>query len=85
MASVILQLSQLISQSVADLVDITSKNGSQVPDLNDKLFPESEAFRKDPNAAKAAKIIAAAAIQLAAYVLSPQESVIHTLGGVRLV
>ncbi|KAF9457595.1 O-methyltransferase [Collybia nuda] len=81
MVSTIQQLSQLIAKSVTDLVDITSKNGFQLPELDDKLTPASEAFRQDANAAKAANVIAAAAIQLIACVLPPQESVIQITSG----
>lgn len=82
MASTILQLSQLISNSVSDLVNLASERKFQIPSLDEAFTPASEAFRKDPDLAKSAKIIAAAALQLAACVLPPQESIIHTISGV---
>ncbi|KAF9457494.1 O-methyltransferase [Collybia nuda] len=81
MASEILQLSQLISNSVTELVKLASTRNFQIPSLDEKFTPSSEAFRKDPDLARSAKVIAAAAFQLAASVLPPTESIIQTISG----
>ncbi|KAL1670094.1 O-methyltransferase-domain-containing protein [Schizophyllum commune] len=56
-----------------------SGNGTgqaSLPDLNAPFDPASEAFRKDPKAAEAANLIAAAAFQLAATVLPPPSTLL---------
>lgn len=56
-----------------------SGNGTgqaSLPDLNAPFDPASEAFRKDPKAAEAANVIAAAAFQLAATVLPPPSTLL---------
>ncbi|KAG6900278.1 hypothetical protein C0993_000466 [Termitomyces sp. T159_Od127] len=84
MATTILELSQLISKSVNELVTTCSANDLRVPDLNELYTPESEAFRKNQAVARAANIAAAAAFQLAACLLPPQESVLQVTSGVPL-
>ncbi|KAL1755113.1 O-methyltransferase-domain-containing protein [Schizophyllum commune] len=49
---------------------------ASLPDLNAPFDPASEAFRKDPKAAEAANVIAAAAFQLAATVLPPPSTLL---------
>ena len=82
MAATLLQLSQLITNSVAELVDTCTTHGLPIPDLNDTFSSDSEAFRTNPTVAKAANNIAAAAFQLAACVLPPRESVRQVASGV---
>lgn len=84
MAETIQQLSDLISSSVADLIKLCSTNNLRVPEMNEPSSPKSEAFRDNRAIAQAANIIAAAAIQLAASILSPQESIVHAISGVRI-
>ena len=49
---------------------------ASLPDLTVPFDPASEAFRKDPKAAEAANVIAAAAFQLAATVLPPPSTLL---------
>lgn len=84
MAETIQQLSDLISGSVADLIRLCSTNNLQVPKMNEPSSPESEAFQENKAITQAGNIIAAAAIQLVASILSPHESVIHAISGVRI-
>ncbi|KAG6844085.1 hypothetical protein H0H87_009911 [Tephrocybe sp. NHM501043] len=81
MAATILELSQLISDSVAQLAETCRTNNLRVPDLNEPYTPESEVFRENPEVAKAANTAAAAAFQLAAFLLRPQESVVQVVSG----
>lgn len=84
MASLISQLSQLIAKSVGDLEKTCKENGLDLPDMNAPGFvPQSEAFRFNPSAAEAAKVIAAASFQLATALLPPHEIVAHYMSGVR--
>lgn len=82
MTSQILQLSDLISQSVAVLENICKDQQLAFPRLEDSFTPESEAFRLNATAAEAANIIAAAALQLAAVVIPPPASVLLVTAGV---
>ncbi|KAI5890571.1 S-adenosyl-L-methionine-dependent methyltransferase [Schizophyllum commune H4-8] len=50
--------------------------GPDILDLNAPFNPASEAFRKDPKAAEAANVLAAAAFQLAATVLPPPSTLL---------
>ncbi|KAG6897005.1 hypothetical protein C0992_004716 [Termitomyces sp. T32_za158] len=81
MATTILELSQLISKSVHELVTTCSANDLRVPNLTELYTPESEAFRKNQTVARAANIAAAAAFQLAACLLPPQESILQVTSG----
>ncbi|KAG5727433.1 Sterigmatocystin 8-O-methyltransferase [Termitomyces sp. T112] len=81
MATTILELSQLISDSVTELSTLCSVHHLRIPDLNEQYTLESEAFRKDQAVARAANIAAAAAFQLAACLLPPQESILQVTSG----
>lgn len=83
MATTILELSQLISNSITELVTTCSAQGLRIPNLNEPYTPESEAFRTNQVVARAANIAAAAAFQLAACLLPPQESILQVTSGVR--
>ncbi|TRM63597.1 O-methyltransferase-domain-containing protein [Schizophyllum amplum] len=69
--SSIAPLVDLIVQNARALEDACAASGAKLPDLDAHFDPASEAFRKDPVAAEAANVIAAAALQLVATVLSP--------------
>lgn len=84
MAASILQLCDLISCSVSTLVGICAENDLTLPHLEDELSPSSGAFRANPFASDAANIISAAALQLVAILLPPQQLVLSFAGGVRL-
>ncbi|KAF7373971.1 hypothetical protein MSAN_00609600 [Mycena sanguinolenta] len=67
------QLSKLISESVATLEKLSSEHNSPLPEL-DATAPCDD-FKTIPGAAKAARIIASASLQLAALMMSPVEAV----------
>lgn len=75
MSSQLVALSQLISQSVAQLDQICKANDLVFPHLDEPYTSETEAYRTNQAAADAANIIAAAAFQLAATVLPTTESI----------
>ncbi|KAJ7501102.1 S-adenosyl-L-methionine-dependent methyltransferase [Mycena galericulata] len=80
--SALVQLSNLISESVATLQRISSETGTTVPDLDapaDSAGPE--VFSATPAAANAARIIAAAGLQLAALTMRPHEVVLEVIHG----
>lgn len=85
MTSSILQLCDLISTSASTLVRTCTDNHLPLPHLDDELSPISGAFRQNPTAAEAANIISAAALQLVAILLPPQQSIINLMGGVRCI
>lgn len=84
MSATLLELSHLISTSVVTLNQACKDNDTPFPRLDDPFVPTSEAFRASPQAAEAAKIIAAAASQLIAMVLPPPAALYITACGVRL-
>ncbi|KAF7354294.1 S-adenosyl-L-methionine-dependent methyltransferase [Mycena venus] len=59
----------------------TDSSGTTIPDLHSAFAPPSEAFRANAEAAEAARVIAAAALQLEAIVTPPQVSLHHVIGG----
>jgi hypothetical protein len=75
-------LSNLISGSVASLVDICNKNNFHIPRLDDDFTRDSEVFRSNKAAGKAITVIAAAAFQLAAILLPPEETIFQVVTGV---
>lgn len=80
---VVLQLGSLIADSLSTLSSICSANNLPLPDPSETvLTEESEAFRAYPEAAHAANVIAAAALQLAAALLPPKQSLFHLVSGV---
>lgn len=82
MASSIVQLCELISNSASTLVATCTSNNLALPRLEDELSPLSGAFRANPIASDAANIISAAALQLVAILLPPQQSILSIAGGV---
>lgn len=82
--STIVQLSQLISQSVQTIERTCAANGTTVPDLDALFNPQSEAFRFDPAIGEAVNTATAAAYQLAAILEPPPVSVSHIAAGVSL-
>jgi hypothetical protein len=83
MATNILQLAELINQSVKTLVKTCEDNKLPLPSLNDPFTIESETFRTNPACAYAANVILAAATQLSATVASPQMAAMGVVTGVR--
>ncbi|KAJ7263588.1 S-adenosyl-L-methionine-dependent methyltransferase [Mycena haematopus] len=81
MTTPIRQLLALITQSVETLEAACQSSGTTIPDLHTPFAPPSEAFRANPEAAEAARIIAAAALQLEAIVTPPQVSLYRIVGG----
>ncbi|KAG6826094.1 hypothetical protein H0H92_001153 [Tricholoma furcatifolium] len=81
MAETVLDLSKLISDSISELIETCETYNLRIPNLNETYMPESEAFRKNQTVARAANIAAAAAFQLAAIVLPPQESALQITSG----
>jgi hypothetical protein len=82
MLTPIRQLLALITQSVETLEAACRSSGTTIPDLHSPFTPPSEAFRANPEAAEAARIIAAAALQLETIVTPPQVSLYRIVGGV---
>ncbi|KAF5353683.1 hypothetical protein D9758_008626 [Tetrapyrgos nigripes] len=75
------QLLALISDSLSTLEDTCARNKTTIPNLREPFTPASEAFRTDPQAARAASIISAAALQLEAIFTAPQVSLYHIVAG----
>ncbi|KAF7377233.1 S-adenosyl-L-methionine-dependent methyltransferase [Mycena sanguinolenta] len=71
MTTPIRQLLALITKSVETIEVACQSSGTTVPDLRTPFTPPSEDFRANPEAAEAARIIAAAALQLEAIVTPP--------------
>ncbi|KAJ7110473.1 hypothetical protein C8R44DRAFT_883614 [Mycena epipterygia] len=83
--STLTQLSNLISQSVATLERISTETGIALPDLdNPTIAVESEVLRTNAAAIEAAKIIAAAGLQLAALTMPPKDYVFEVVFGAHL-
>lgn len=81
--SVISQLARLISNSVETLEKVCQDNGLNLPDLNALGFSrETEAFRGNAVAAEAAKVAAAACMQLIASLAPPTDTVYNLVVGV---
>ncbi|KAJ6527606.1 S-adenosyl-L-methionine-dependent methyltransferase [Mycena vulgaris] len=81
MSTPVRQLLALITQSVETLEAACQSSGTTIPDLHTAFAPPSEDFRANPEAAEAARIIAAAALQLEAIVTPPQVSLYRIIGG----
>ncbi|KAA1478076.1 S-adenosyl-L-methionine-dependent methyltransferase [Dentipellis sp. KUC8613] len=79
--SSIRQILKLIETSLATLEETCASTGLQIPDLNSPFTPSSEEFRTVPEAALAANIASAAALQLAAILTPPHVSLYHVVGG----
>ncbi|KAJ7657239.1 S-adenosyl-L-methionine-dependent methyltransferase [Mycena polygramma] len=81
MSTPIRQLLALITASAETLEAACESSGTTIPDLHEPFAPPSEAFRTNATAAEAARIIAAAALQLEAMVTPPQVSLYRIIGG----
>lgn len=81
MANLTVELSKIISDSVATLESVCKQNNLSFPRLDEPFTPSSEAFRANPEAAEAANKIAAAALQLAAAVLPPPAAITSVISG----
>ncbi|KAJ6558826.1 S-adenosyl-L-methionine-dependent methyltransferase [Mycena vulgaris] len=83
--STLTQLSNLISQSVATLERISTETGIALPDLdNPTIAVESEVLRTNAAAIEAARVIAAAGLQLAALTMPPKDYVFEVVFGAHL-
>ncbi|THV00231.1 O-methyltransferase, partial [Dendrothele bispora CBS 962.96] len=83
MAEFLTQLANLISGSISAIKILCDQNNTPFPELDAPSFsPNSEAFRSYPEAAEAAKVAAAACLQLAAALVPPTDFVNHELIGV---
>ncbi|KAJ7232370.1 S-adenosyl-L-methionine-dependent methyltransferase [Mycena rebaudengoi] len=78
--SSLVQLSKLISESVVTLEKLSSEHNSPLPELD--ITAPCEDFKAIPGAAKAARVIASAGLQLAALMMSPLEAVNDVVWGV---
>ncbi|KAJ7795876.1 S-adenosyl-L-methionine-dependent methyltransferase [Mycena olivaceomarginata] len=78
--SSLVQLSNLISESVATLEKLSSEHNSPLPELD--VTASCEDFKAIPGAAKAARVIASAGLQLAALMMSPPEAVNDVVWGI---
>ncbi|KAK7453966.1 hypothetical protein VKT23_011478 [Stygiomarasmius scandens] len=75
-------LLSLISNSLSTLEACCSRTNTSIPDLREPFTLESEAFRTaDPDAARAASIISAAALQLEAIFTPPQIGLLSFVAG----
>lgn len=81
MAAAILQLSEIIASSVARLLSICEEQQLALPQLDEPYTCGSETFRQNSAAAEAASLIGAAALQLAATLLPPQETLLQAASG----
>lgn len=71
-----------MTHAVETLERTCKENGTAIPDLDAPLTPASEAFRQHPEAAEAAKIIAATAHHMSAIVTPPTSEIFKFVGGV---
>lgn len=85
MSQQVRQLLDLITKSVESLEKACTESNTQLPDLNRPFTPDSEAFRANAAAAKAASVISAAALQLDAIVSPPRNVLYHAANGVGLI
>ncbi|KAF9458914.1 S-adenosyl-L-methionine-dependent methyltransferase [Collybia nuda] len=77
----ITDLSNLISDTVSSLVQICNAHSLHIPRLDEKFTQDSESFRSNKDAGKAIKIITGAALQLAATLMPPQETIFQVTHG----
>ncbi|KAF8206050.1 O-methyltransferase-domain-containing protein [Mycena galopus ATCC 62051] len=83
--STLTQLSNLISKSVATLERISTETGIALPDLdNPTITVESDVLRTNAAAIEAARVIAAAGLQLAALTMPPKDYVFEVVFGAHL-
>ncbi|KAF7373896.1 S-adenosyl-L-methionine-dependent methyltransferase [Mycena sanguinolenta] len=81
MSTPIRQLLALITQAVETLEAASQTSDTTIPDLHTPFTPSSEAFRANAEAAEAARIISAAALQLEAIVTPPLVSLYRIVAG----
>nr|KAJ7278712.1 hypothetical protein C8J57DRAFT_1221550 [Mycena rebaudengoi] len=81
--SSLVQLSKLISESIATVEKLSSEYDTPLPEL-DATAP-CEDFKAIPGAAKAARVIASAGLQLAVLMMSPLEAVSAVVWGISTV
>ncbi|GJE84013.1 S-adenosyl-L-methionine-dependent methyltransferase [Phanerochaete sordida] len=81
MPSPLRELLELMTQSVDALERVCEEKGTPIPDLDAPFTPQSEAFRKDPAAAEATKVIVAAAHHICAIVSRPTDQLYTFVAG----
>lgn len=82
MTSSLLSLSNLITSSVIALEKACADANLPFPSLDEPFSHASEAFRANPAAEEATKVIAAAAHQLMVMVLPPSAALYNLISGV---
>lgn len=85
MASDLLQLAKLISESASTIAKAAETDNLPIPSLNDPFSFESEAFRANAASRDAANVIVAAAAQLSALVNPPAMSIFNIVSGVSII
>lgn len=85
MSPPIRQLLDHILWSVLILEKACDENETAIPDLHEPFTFASEAFRRDPVVAEAARVICGAALQIEAILAPPQVSLTRIMSGVRQV
>ncbi|KAF8334401.1 S-adenosyl-L-methionine-dependent methyltransferase [Amanita rubescens] len=81
MSQQVRQLLDLMKRSVKSLEKACNESDTQLPDLDMPYTPDSEAFRANAAAAKAASVISAVAMQLDAIVSPPRNVLYYALNG----
>jgi hypothetical protein len=74
MASEVFQLSEIITSSVQELLELSKTNNWSLPVLNEPFSPSKNIFRENPDASYATAKIIAAAVQLATTLMDPGEA-----------
>ncbi|KAJ7877779.1 S-adenosyl-L-methionine-dependent methyltransferase [Mycena leptocephala] len=74
MASEVSQLSEIITSSVQELLELSKTNNWSLPVLNEPFSPSKNIFRENPDASYATAKIIAAAVQLATTLMDPGEA-----------
>lgn len=83
MASEILQLSEIISTSTRELVELSKAHEWSLPVLNEPFNPAKNVFRSNPQAAEAAARTVAASFQLLTTLMTPARAIQSFTAGVR--
>ncbi|KAJ7592015.1 O-methyltransferase [Mycena floridula] len=81
MAARILELSDLISSSTKELVTLSDANGWSLPHLDESFDPAKNTFRGNAAAAEAVAKTIAAAMQLVATLMTPEQAMSPFVGG----
>jgi hypothetical protein len=74
MASEVSQLSEIITSSVQELLELSTTNNWSLPALNEPFSPSKNIFRENPDASYATAKIIATAVQLATTLMDPGEA-----------